>query len=171
MPTITQMKDYLLNGRMRGQVDFIYLLVFFFAVAIVLAIVIVIWSSLTSSVPFEALMQATPTGKIAQANATTSINILANALVFIFIFACIASMIAASFANSAPAFAVIGIIAMPIELIFAFIFHDEFLTLVSQSVFAPVVTAAPSLITAFQYLPLISLVVSVLLIVVVFIKP
>ena len=151
--------------------DFIYLLCFFFAVAIVVGIVIVIWSSLTSSTPFENLMQATHTGQVAQKSATTSINILANAVVFIFIFACVASIIAATFADSAPVFAVLGIIVMPVELIFAFIFHDAFLGIISQSAFGPIVTTAPSLVYAFQYLPLISLIVSVMMIIVTFIKP
>ena len=134
-------------------------------------VVVVVWTSLTSNASFESLMQATPTGQIAQAKTTTSLHIFANALIFIFLFACVASMIAAAFANSSPAFAIVGMIAMPIEIIFAFIFHDTFLTLLSQSMFAPVVTFSPTLVTAFQFLPIISLIVSVVLVIVVFMNP
>ena len=137
----------------------------------VVSIVVVIWSSLTSSVPFENLMQATHTGQVAQTQATTSINILGNSIVFLFIFSCIATIIAASFIESAPAFAILGIILMPVELLFSFIFHDVFLNLISNSVFAPVVTTLPSLIYGIQYLPLITLIVSFIVIAVTIIKP
>lgn len=156
---------------MKGQANLILLMVSVFAVAVVVAITIVIWSNLTTSVPFESLMNATHTGKVAQASATTSLNILANAIVFIFLFSCVASIIAASLFNSSPVFAILGIILMPVELLFSFIFHDVFLSLISASAFGSVVTAAPSLVTLFQYLPLVTLVVSLIIIAVSAINP
>ena len=171
MNILQSTRDNLLKGKMRGQAGFIYLLVMFFVVGIVLAIVIMIWSSLTSNASFESLMTATHTGTVAQASATTSLNILANAAVFLFIFSCVAAIIASTFIQSSPVFAILGIICLPIELLFSFIFHDVFLALINQSVFAGVITAAPNLILAFQYLPLISLVVSLMIIIASVINP
>lgn len=156
---------------MRGQINFIFIMVSFFAVAIVLAIVLVIWSGLTSNASFESLMTATHTGTVAQTNTTTSLDILANGAVFLFIFSCIAAIIAATFVSSSPIYAIVGIIAMPIELLMSFIFHDVFLTLMSQSAFAPVLTAVPPLIYAFEYLPLLALITSLLIVALSVINP
>jgi len=159
------------NSKIRSQVDIIYLISFFFAAAITIAITIVVWQGLTSSPAYQSTLNTTQTGHIAIKATNTSLGIFANAIVFIFIFACIASLIAAAFASSSPAFAVLGIIAMPIEILFAFIFHDVFLNIISQSIFSNIVTSYPAMIYGFMYLPVITLIASLLFITIVFIKP
>jgi hypothetical protein len=171
MMTLAKARQILMKGKMKGQVDIIYLTAFFFVASIVIALTLVIWSDLTTSGPVEQLFNSTPTGHNAQVQATSSLHIFANAIVFIFIFAAIASMIAAAFANSAPAFAILGIIVLPIEIVFSFLFHDFFLTVISNSAFAGIISQIPSIIMGFTYLPVICLVISVIAIIVTFIKP
>ena len=69
-----------------------------------------------------------------------------------------------------PIFLIPALIVLPIELLFAFVFHDMFFSIMTNTMFAGIVTSYPLVFTLFQYLPIISFGFSVILIVITFIK-
>ena len=156
---------------MRAQVDLVYLLVSLFVVVIALFAADKIWTGLTSSAPFQNLTNATSQGQLAVKQTQTSINIRNDAVVFIYIFAAVASMVAGAFTDSAAVFAVVGVIVLPIELLFSFVFHDAFFEITSNSFLSGIVAAYPATMTLFQYLPLITFSLGLVMLIVVFVKP
>ena len=155
---------------MKAQADVIFLIVMLFVVIIALFAVDTIWSGFVSNPSFQAVYNATSVGKHAIANTTTSLGILNNGVVLLFLIGCIASIIAAAFTDSSPIFLVPALIILPIEILFAFIFHDAFFSIIGNSSFAGVATSYPVVITIFQYLPIVALVVAIIEIIVIFLK-
>lgn len=155
---------------MKGQADIIYLTAMLFVVVIAVFTVDIIWNGFQSNTAYQQIQNATPTGKLAAKNTQTSINIINNAIVIIYLMGALASVILASFADSSPIFLIPALIVLPIELLFAFVFHDMFFSIMTNTMFAGLVTSYPLVFTLFQYLPIISFGFSVILIVITFIK-
>lgn len=155
---------------MKGQADIIYLTAMLFVVVIAVFTVDIIWNGFQSNSAYQRIQNATPTGKLAAKNTQTSINIINNAIVIIYLMGALASVILASFADSSPIFLIPAFIVLPIELLFAFVFHDMFFSIMTNTMFAGLVTSYPLVFTLFQYLPIISFGFSVILIVITFIK-
>lgn len=155
---------------MKGQADIIYLTAMLFVVVIAVFTVDIIWNGFQSNSAYQQIQNATPTGKLAAKNTQTSINIINNAIVIIYLMGALASVILASFADSSPIFLIPALIVLPIELLFAFVFHDMFFSIMTNTMFAGLVTSYPLVFTLFQYLPIISFGFSVILIVITFIK-
>lgn len=156
---------------MKGQVDIIYLIVSLFAVVIVLFVVDIVWTGLTSNASFTGLTNQTVVGQQAVKNVNTSIGILNNAVVFLFIASMVASIILAAFVNTSIIFAIPAIIALPLDILFAFVFHDTFFQVIATSSFGAVANTYPYIVTLFTYLPVVTLGFAVVLIAVLFTKP
>ena len=155
---------------MKLQADVIYLIIMLFIVVVALFAVDAIWNGFQTNPVSQQLFNATPQGRLAEANTTTSINILNNAAVILYIIGALASIIAAAFTESSPVFLVPALVILPIEVLFSFIFHDVFFMVVQNSFFAGIATGFPMILTVFQYLPIISFGFAVILIVVTFIS-
>ncbi len=155
---------------MKAQADLIFLIGMLFAIVIAVFVVDNIWIQFKTNPTSQQIFNATPQGRLAETNATTSINIINNAIVMIFIVAALASIIAAAFTSSSPIFIIPALIVLPVEVLFAFIFHDAFFTIIQNSVFSGIATTYPTIITLFQYLPIISFVLAIVMIIVTFTK-
>jgi hypothetical protein len=155
---------------LKGQADIIYLTGMLFIVVIALFAVDMIWHGFQTNQTSQQLFNATPQGQLAQKNANTSINILNNAVVILYVAGAIASIIAAAFSDSSAVFIVPAMVILPIEVLFAFIFHDAFFTIVEQSSLGTVASGYPLILTLFQYLPMVSFGFAVILIIVTFIS-
>ena len=152
------------------QADLVYLIAVLFVVVIAIFAVDNIWSGFQSNPQTQKLFNATPQGQLAQKSVNTGLNIFNNAVVFLFIGAAIASIIAAAFTDSSPVFMVPTLVILPIEILFAFIFHDAFFSIIQQSAFASMAATYPSIVYLFQYLPLAALGLAVLMITITFVK-
>lgn len=156
---------------MKGQADVIYLIGMLFVVVIALFAVDSIWNAFQTNPTSVQLFNATPQGRQAQASATSSIDILNNAVVILYVIGCLASIIAAAFTESSPVFLVVAFVILPIEVLFSFVFHDTFFTIIqNSSLLGGVASSFPMILTLFQYLPIISFGFAVMLIVVTFIS-
>ena len=159
-----------MNRNMKAQVDIISLIALLFIVAIAFFATVEIWGGLTSSPTFQHLTNSTPQGQLAVKNVNTSLGIFANAIVLAFVVGAIASIIAAGLTSSSPVFAAMTFIILPVEVLFAFIFHDAFFAIMQSSFFAGLITTYPLVFTLFQYLPITAFILSLVLIIVTFIK-
>ena len=159
-----------MNRNMKAQVDIISLIELLFIVAIAFFATVEIWGGLTSSPTFQHLTNSTPQGQLAVKNVNTSLGIFANAIVLAFVVGAIASIIAAGLTSSSPVFAAMTFIILPVEVLFAFIFHDAFFAIMQSSFFAGLITTYPLVFTLFQYLPITAFILSLVLIIVTFIK-
>ena len=155
---------------MKAQVDIISLTALLFIVAIAFFATVEIWGGLTSSPTFQHLTNSTPQGQLAVKNVNISFSIFADAIVMAFIVGAIASIIAAGLTSSSPVFAALTFIILPVEVLFAFIFHDAFFAIMQSSFFAGLITTYPLVFTLFQYLPITAFILSLVLIIVTFIK-
>ena len=155
---------------MKGQADIIYLTALLFVVVIAVFTVDIIWNGFQSNTAYKQLQNATPTGQLAAKNTQAGLNILNNAIVIIYLMGALSSVILAAFADSSPIFLIPALIVLPIELLFAFVFHDMFFSIMTNTMFAGLVNSYPLIFTLFQYLPIISFGFAIILIVVTFIK-
>jgi hypothetical protein len=155
----------------KAQADIIFLVVMLFLVVTAIFLTDVIKNGLFNSSAFQAVSSATHTGQLAVKQANSAINIMNDAVAFLFVFSAIASVIAAAFTTSDSAFAVIGVILMPLEILFAFVFHDAFFAIMSNSLFAGLLVQYPFTLYVFQSLPIIVLILSIISLVVTFVKP
>ena len=155
---------------MKAQADIIYLIIILFVVVIALFAVDNIWVAFKQNPTYQALSNATPTGQLATKNVTTSINIINNAVVILFIVGAIASIIAAAFADSSMVFVVPTLVILPLEILFAFVFHDVFFSMIQNSAFSSIAVSYPYIISLFQYLPIVSFVLAIIIIIMTFMK-
>ena len=155
---------------MKAQVDVIFLIVIAFVLIISLFVVDIVWSNLTSNSAFQALTNATPTGRLAVSSTNNSISILNNSIIILFFFGAFVSIISAAFTDASPVFLLPAIIVLPIEIIFSFIFHDIFLQIITNSSFAAIAAQYSYIVLFMQYLPVISFIVSILIIIFTFTK-
>lgn len=154
----------------KSQADILYLIAMLFVIVIAIFAVDIIFNGFKTNPTSQQLFNATPQGKLALKNTTTSINYLNNAVVILFFIAAIASIVAATFADSHPIFLVPTFVVLPIEIFFAFIFHDAFFAIVQNSSFAATAATYPTILTLFQYLPIATFVIAIIVIVVTFMK-
>ncbi len=154
----------------KAQVDVIYLVVMLFAVTVSLLVVDQVWSGLTSNSAFISLKNSTPQGHLAVKSVNTSLNIFNNAIVLLFVMGAIVAIISAAFTDSSPVFLIPSIVVLPIEILFAFIFHDMFFSILQNSAFGSVAASYPYIVTLFQYLPVVSFVIAIIVIVATFMK-
>ena len=143
---------------MKGQADVAYLLAYGFCIAIALVVLIMFWQQFSTSPSWTNAIASNQLAQNGVASANTAIFNMGNALAIVWIISAIASVVATFFIDSSPVFAVLGIIAMPIELFLSLIFHDFFFTMANNSFLAPVIAQLPILSNFFSALPVITLV-------------
>ena len=155
------------------QVDGIYLIVILFA----LIIGIVVWAALWGNFVNNPIAQSklfnktiNPVGATSAAQATKSIDLLANFVIFLFFVAAIAAIVSAIFTESNPAFAIVGIVVFPIEILLTYLFHDIFFAMASNSFLGPTIASFPIIITFMQNFPLIAGVIYLVIIIATFTK-
>lgn len=148
----------------------ISLIALLFVVAIAFFATAQIWAQLNKTPTFNKLTNATPEGRLAVTNVNTSMGIFGNSIVLLFIIGAIASVIAAALTSSSPIFAMLTFIILPVEVLFAFVFHDAFFAIMQTSFFAGLVNSYPFVFTLFQYLPITAFILSLLMILITFAK-
>jgi hypothetical protein len=87
---------------------------------------------------------------------------------FAYIFFAFGAIIAAAFTESNPVFAALGFVVLPIELLLSFGFHDAFFSMIGNSAFAPLTAAYPMVALTFQYLPIGTFVLAIIVLAVTF---
>ena len=154
----------------KGQVDIFYLMAILLAVTIALGACLYIFNALFSGLDTQPQIASCATCVAALAKGAQAQSIFPNALVFIFIMMCIASVILSAFLDSSPVFLIFVVISIPIELLVSFVFHDAWFQIVSGSFIGSALTAYPAIATLFMWLPVITLVMSVLVALVTFMR-
>lgn len=157
---------------MKAQGDVIYLAIYGFCVAVAAIMILVAWNGISTNSSWQTLVvQATPQGNSINTNVNTSLDLLGNGIAFIWIISGIASILATFFIDSAPVFAVVGIILMPIEAFLGMLFHDYFFIIAQNTFIAPVVNGLPVLAYFFGIYPIACLILAIGSIIFTFIKP
>lgn len=142
---------------MKAQEDMIYWLAMVFAVSIAVIVLLYIFTSIFAAFKLQPAIANNPNAVIALNKGQQSIDVIANALVIVYIIMAVASCILSFFVDSSPIFLVVIFVVLPIELLIAFIFHDIFFDIVNQSIFGATATGIPILIQFFQWLPVLCL--------------
>lgn len=156
---------------MKAQADMVYLVAVLFVVVLAVFVVDKVWMGLEGSPQFTTLSNSTSVGSHGVKSANTAIAIINNAIVLVFIGSAIGSILAAAFTETSIIFAVPALVILPIEILFSMIFHDAFFTIMDSSFLSGVITAyGTNIVTLFQYLPSVCLVLAVIEIAVLFIK-
>jgi hypothetical protein len=158
---------------LRAEVDSIFIFVSIFSIVAAVFIGDIIWTQLSGSQAWQTYFGsniANSQEANVVTNTTGAINILNNAIVIIFIMMALVSVIAAAFTESSPLFALLGVIVLPLEIIFAFIFHDLYFEIIQNSYFAPIAATYPIITTMFQYFPVAAFFLWFLLNLVIFLK-
>lgn len=145
---------------MKAQADIVYLLVECFVVSIAVVMVAFAWVSLSTSPQYTNATAGNPTAQSITTHANTAIFSIGNAIAIVWIASAIASIIATFFVDTAPVFVVVGMIALPIEALLSFIFHDFFFLMAQNSFLAPIIAAMPMLVNFWVALPVIAIVVA-----------
>jgi hypothetical protein len=157
----------------KAQADIIVGIVYFFVFILVLWIFTLIFQTSLFGNPqvtnsLNPGHNANVTGVFAGTSGFfTGINTIA---AFLYIFIAIGAVVAAAFTESHPVFAVMGILLLPVELVFSFGFHDAFFSVIANSAFSPLVAQYPFVVTTFTYLPIITLVMAILVLIATFAK-
>ena len=157
----------------KGEVDNIFILVSIFSIVAAVFVGDIIWTQLSGSAAWQTYFGSNVQGSQEAnvvTNTTAAIGILNNAIVVIFIMMALVSIIAAAFTESSPLFALLGVIVLPLEIIFAFIFHDLYFEIIQNSYFAVPAATYPIVTTMFQYFPVFAFIFWFLLNVVIFLK-
>ena len=142
---------------MRAQADIFFWLVTIFAVSIAVVILVFIFGALFTQLKAQPQI-ANNTGAVTALNkGQQAINVIANALVIVYIVMALASVILSFFVDSSPVFLIVIFIVLPIEVLVAFIFHDIFFDIVNQTAFGATALGIPVLIVFMQWLPVICL--------------
>ena len=142
---------------MKAQADMIYWLAIVFAVSVAVVILLYIFTSIFTAFKLQPQIANNPAAVTALNKGQTAINVVANALVIVYVVMAIASCILSFFVDSSPIFLVVIFIVLPIEILIAFIFHDIFFSIMNQSVFAATANGIPVLIQFMQWLPVLCL--------------
>ena len=128
-----------------------------FAVSIAVVALLIILNPLFAAFKAQPQIASNPSAVAAINKGSTAINILANAMVIVFVIMALASCILSFFVESSPIFLIIIFIILPIEILLAFLFHDIFFAFITNSVVGSVANNIPALIQFFQWLPVICL--------------
>lgn len=160
---------------MKAQIADLTYIIIVGATSIILGLII--WTALWGNFQSQPLVQNTlfsntinPIGAQAAVQSNLAISIIDNFSIFAFLMAAVAAIILAVFTESHPAFAIVGIIVFPFEIILSYIFHDVFFAIVENSVFAPTAANLPYVILFFENYPIITGAIFLILIVVTFSK-
>lgn len=154
---------------MKGNIDLMGGIGAFFATILVVWILTVIWqSNFFNNGTFRQAIAATPQANTVINESSGFFTGLNTVLAFLFIFTAIGACVAAAFTESNPFFAAIGIMFLPVELVLAFGFHDAFMSLITNSAFGSLAVQYPMVYTTFQYLPVATLILSVLIAIITF---
>ena len=156
---------------MRLQVDNLFGMTIFFAIALVMFLLTYVFvNSILQAPSFQkSVAMNNPTSNAIVTHGIQTFTSINTILAFLYIFIGIASVIAAAFTDTSPVFAVVAIVLLPIEIYVAFVYHDAFFNIIqNSSVFGGIANQYPAILTIFQYYPLITLIISILLIIVTF---
>ena len=151
-------------------VDIIYLIAALFAVAIGLAAALYISNQLFSGLNSNSFISSCTSCGQALTKGAQAQNVIANAVVLIFLLMCFASVILSAFLDSSPIFLIFEIITIPIELLLSFVFHDAFFAIASQSFIGTTLASYPLIALLFEFLPAVVLVMAALIALVTFIR-
>ena len=160
-------------NKVKGQVDIIFIMVTIFSITMAIFVMDIVWNGLSTSPAWQTYFGSNvPNSQEANVvtNTSSAISIINNAIVVLFIMMALVSIVAAAFTESSPLFALLGIIILPVELVFAFIFHDIYFEIIQNSFMGGIANAYPFVTTMFQYFPAAAFVLWFLLTLVIFLK-
>jgi hypothetical protein len=149
--------------KMRLQADLVYFFAMAFAVSIAMVLLIYVFGQLFSGLKASPQVSGNPYAVNALNDGQAAQNNIASAIVVIMMLMPFASVILAFFVASVPIFSIIIFVALPVEMLFVFIEHDIFFSIVSNSFLAPTAAAIPGLITFWSYSGIICLILAVLI--------
>lgn len=158
--------------QMKGQVDLIFGMSMFFVVIIAMIIVSYVFlNGIFGNANFQQSVTAvSPTANTIVTHATTFFNGVDNFVALLYFIFGLAAIIAAAFSDSHLIVAVVVIMLLPIELTMALIYHDAFFSIIQGSIFAGFVSTIPSILVVFQYYPLITFIMAIILLITTFSK-
>lgn len=154
----------------KAQVDLFFLLAELFAVAIAAGVLLYVLPQVFTGFKANPQIANVPTAVTGLNQGQKALNIIPNAIVVIFIMMALTSVILSAFVDTHPVFLLLIIIALPIEMFFSFILHDVFFQIVNSSFIGTGLASAPALLVLFQYLPVVTLFLAVIISIVTFIK-
>lgn len=162
------MKIY--SRTMKGSIDIMTGIAFFTILIISVWVLTVIFQDgvFAQSGLFNHAVQQSPQAANVVSNANKFFTGLNTVIAFAYIFFAIGAVIAAAFTESNPVFAAIGIIILPIELVLSFGFHDAFFTIIQTSAFGALAVQYPFVTLTFEYLPVITFIMWVIVTIVTF---
>ena len=149
---------------MKGQVDLMTAMAYAFGVIVMLWIITYIFQAqIFNSPSVQAAFNSSPKSQQILKNASGFYTAGNTVVAFIYIFIALGALVAATQTEANIAFAAFSILLLPVELVLSLGFHDVFFTLIQNSVFAGMATQYPFVLITFQYLPLITLALSFLI--------
>lgn len=160
------------NLKAQGNLDIATLLIEFFGMIIMVWIGTLIYQGFTTGNTSIANAPLVTNSVIATRTINNGSGLfkgLNNVLAFGFILMALGSVLAAFFTESHPALAFIGILISPLEILLAFGFHDAFFSIITgSSAFGQLATQYPLTVAMFQYLPIMTFVLAVIIAIVTF---
>ena len=153
---------------MKLQADIFLLMAYFFAACIAVAASIYIFNQLFGGLTANSQFGACTNCVNALNKGTQAENVVADSLVLVFILGGFASVILSAFLNSSPVFAIFVVITIPVELLVSFVFHDAWFQIANGSFIGATLSSVPGIATAFEFFPVIILVLSVIVAIVTF---
>jgi len=152
---------------MKAQLDVIFATAIIFVILVGIGVAIMLNNNLTNAL--QPIYNSTQAGQIILSKQSQVNTIFANAIVILYFALCFAALISAFITESSPFFSILIFFLIPIQLLISFVFHDMFLQLVADSNFAFLANNF-YIQSLFLNLPLITLIISGIILVVVYAK-
>ncbi len=138
---------------MKGQMDLPWMLVAVTVGAIGIFIALFLLSAFHSAAPILFNKTTNPTGASTYSTGNTAVNYLSSLIVLIYIAGIFIAAILASFVDTNPAFAFIGLFVLLVVIVLAVIMHNVFFTFTQNTVFGGLGTPTDTMLL-FEYYPI-----------------
>lgn len=148
---------------MKAQADVTYFLGYAFGVGIAVLLLIYVFSQLFAGFEANPQVSSVPSAVKALQSAQSAQTVIGNALVVIYIFIALGSILLSFFVDSSPIFIILIIVALPGEMLMAFILHDAFFQIIQSSFLQSTAASFPELILFMQFLPMICLAMAIVI--------
>lgn len=153
---------------MKGQADIFLLMAYFFGACIAVGAAIYITNQLFGGLNNNQQFAACTNCANALTKGQQAQNVVADSLVLVFILGGFGSVILSAFLNSSPIFLIFVVISIPVEFVVSFVFHDAWFQIASGSFIGAALVGVPSIAIAFEFFPVIIMVLSVIVAIVTF---
>lgn len=155
---------------MKAQADIVYFMGTAFGAAIAIVLLIYVFGQLFGGLKANPQVAAVPQAVNALNSGAQAQTVMANALVIVYIFVMIGSILLSFFVDSSPIFLIVIFVALPAEMLLAFVLHDAFFQIMQSSFLSGTIVTFPILTTFFSFLPVIVLALCVITSIITFTK-